>query len=98
MNVQNISNVPPHIDNFIQGNLTKLNEIYDEGIKVFGDGFLSFKCKESENKMDVLFLNEEQIISNFPEETWENLKRSRNNKKIFMIEDIDINSMFIVYI
>ena len=28
MNVQNIKSVPPHIDNFIQGNLTKLNEIY----------------------------------------------------------------------
>ena len=42
MNVQNIKSVPPHIDNFIQGNLTKLNEIYDEGIKLFGDGIMSF--------------------------------------------------------
>ena len=98
MNVQNVQSVPSHIDEFLKGNNEKLEEIYDEGIKVFGDGFLSFKCKKSENKMDVLFLNEEQILANFPKETWENLKRSRNNKKIFLIEDFDINSMFIVYI
>ena len=98
MNIQNVSTVPPHIDEFLKGNNQKLEEIYDEGIKAFGDGFLSFKCKKSENKMDVLFLNEEQILANLPVETWENLKTSRNNKKIFLIEDFDINSMFIVYI
>jgi hypothetical protein len=43
-------------------------------------------------------MNEEQILANFPKETWENLKNSRNDKKIFLIEDFDINSMFIVYI
>ena len=98
MNIQNVSNVPSHIDEFLKGNNEKLTEIYDEGIKAFGDGFLSFKCKKSENKMDVLFMNEEQILANFPKETWENLKNSRNDKKIFLIEDFDINSMFIVYI
>ena len=98
MNVQNVKSVPSHIDEFLKGNNEKLTEIYDEGIKEFGDGFLSFKCKKSENKMDVLFLTEEQILANFPKETWENLKNSRNDKKIFLIEDFDINSMFIVYI
>jgi len=98
MNVQNVSSVPSHIDEFLKSNNKKLQEIYDEGIKVLGDGFLSFKCKKSENKMDVLFLNEEQILANFPKDTWENLKTTRGHKKIFMIEDLDINSMFIVYI
>ena len=98
MNVQNVSNVPSHIDDFLKSNNEKLQEIYDEGIKEFGDGFLSFKCKKSENKMDVLFLNEEQILANFPKETWDNLKNTRGEKKIFMIEDLDINSIFIVYI
>ena len=98
MIIQNVSTVPSHINDFLKGNNEKLQEIYDEGIIVFGDGFLSFKCKKSENKMDVLFLNEEQILANFPKETWENLKNSRNDKKIFLIEDFDINSMFIVYI
>jgi hypothetical protein len=98
MNVQNVSNVPSHIDEFLKSNNKKLQEIYDEGIKEFSDGFISFKCKKSENKMDVLFLNEEQILANFPKDTWENLKASRGEKKIFLIEDFDINSMFIVYI
>ena len=31
MNVQNVSTVPSHIDNFLKGNNEKLNEIYDEG-------------------------------------------------------------------
>ena len=46
MNVQNVSNVPSHIDDFLKSNNEKLQEIYDEGIKLLGDGFLSFKCKK----------------------------------------------------
>ena len=98
MNVQNIKSVPPHIDNFIQGNLTKLNEIYDEGIKVFGDGLLSFKCQQSENKIDVKFMGEEEVINSLTQDTWEQVKLSRNEKKLFLIEDFDIKSMFFVYI
>jgi hypothetical protein len=98
MDVQNIKSVPPHIDNFIQGNLTKLNEIYDEGIKVFGDGLLSFKCQQSENKIDVKFMCEEEVINSLTQDTWEQVKISRNGKKLFLIEDFDIKSMFFVYI
>jgi len=98
MNVQNVSTVPKHIDDFIKGNQDKLNEIYDEGMEAFKEGFLSFKCAKSQNKMDVLFLHEEQVLENFPKDSWENLKKTRGSKRLFMIEDLDHNSMFIVYI
>ena len=62
MNVQNIGSAPPYISKFINHNFTKLIEIYDEGIKEFNIGVLSFKCSEEQNKMDVFFMNEEQIL------------------------------------
>lgn len=98
MNVQNIKSVPSHIDNFIQGNLTKLNEIYDEGIEIFGDGLLSFKCQQSKNKIDVKFMGEEEVINSLTLDTWEQVKISRNGKNLFLIEDFDMKSMFFVYI
>ena len=49
MNVQNVSTVPSHIDEFIKGNLDQLNKIYQEGYDSFGDGLLSFKCQKSIN-------------------------------------------------
>ncbi len=97
MNVQNISSAPPYISKFINHNFTKLIEIYDEGIKEFGTGVLSFKCSESENKMDVFFMNEEQILMNLQKESWENLKNS-TDKKIFMVNDLDKNSIFLIYV
>ena len=63
MNVQNVSTVPSHIDDFIKGNLDQLNKIYQEGYDSLGDGLLSFKCQKSMNKMDVKFMCEVEIIN-----------------------------------
>lgn len=98
MNVQNVSTVPSHIDEFIKGNLDQLNKIYQEGYDSFGDGLLSFKCQKSINKMDVKFMCEMEIINSLSQENWEQIKVQRGEKKLFLIEDFDINSMFIVYI
>ena len=40
----------------------------------------------------------EEVIDNLTLDTWEQVKLSRNGKKLFLIEDFDINSMFFVYI
>ena len=72
-------------------------EIYDQGISENSCGVLSFKCSESENKMDVYFMNEEQILLNLQKESWENLKNS-TDKKIFMVNDLDKNSIFLIYV
>ena len=97
MNVQHISSAPEYISKFINHNFTKLIEIYDQGISENGCGVLSFKCSESENKMDVYFMNEEQILLNLQKESWENLKNS-TDKKIFMVNDLDKNSIFLIYV
>ena len=97
MNVQNVSSAPPYISNFINNNFTKLIEIYDEGKTAEGPGVLAFKCSQENNKMDVYYLNEYNILSQITKETWENLKNS-TDKKIFMVNDLDNNSVFLIYI
>lgn len=98
MNVQNVSTVPSHIDKFIQGNLDQLYKIYQEGYDSLGDGLLSFKCKKSENRMDVKYMCEEEVINSLTKDNWEQIKMARGEKKLFLIEDFDISSMFFVYI
>ena len=48
--------------------------------------------------MDVFFMNEEQILTNLQKESWENLKESLNDKKLFMVNDLDKNSIFLIYV
>jgi hypothetical protein len=98
MNVQNVSTVPSHIDDFIKGNIDQLNKIHKEGYDLLGDGALSFKCQKSENKMDVKYMGEEEIIYSLTKENWEQIKIQRGEKKLFLIEDYDMKSMFFVYI
>lgn len=97
MQIQNISSTPKYISDFINHNFTKLIEIYDNGISENNTGVLSLKCSEKDNKMDVFFMNEEQILLTLQKESWENLKNS-TDKKIFLVNDLDINSIFILYI
>lgn len=97
MNIQNIQSAPPYISNFINTNYTKLVEIYDDGIEKEGKGILCFNCSQEDNKMDVFFLNEENICKELSKESWENLKKS-TDKKIFLVKDLDHNSIFLIYI
>ena len=97
MNVQNVSSAPPYISNFIKHNFTKLIEIYDNGNMNEGPGVLSFKCSQTDNNMDVFYLNEINILTQITKETWGNLKKS-TDKKIFMVNDLDTNSVFLIYI
>ena len=97
MQIQNISSTPKYISDFINHNFTKLIEIYDNGISENNTGVLSLKCSEKDNKMDVFFMNEEQILMNLQKESWKNLKNS-TDKKIFMVNDLDKNSIFLIYV
>ena len=47
--------------------------------------------------MDVFYLNEINILTQITKETWGNLKKS-TDKKIFMVNDLDTNSVFLIYI
>ena len=96
--IQTIDSTPPYIGKFIKNNMKQLSDIHDEGIKENGVGCLGFKCSQKENKMDVFFMNEEMMLKQLQKESWEQLKQTINDKMLFLVNDLDINSIFLVYI
>ena len=97
--IQNVSSTPDYISKFINTNLEQLNNIHDEGMKTYQEGCLGFNCSEKENKMDVFFMNKRLIIEMMNEESWEQLKNSvKKDKRLFIIKDLDLNAIFLVYI
>ena len=60
--VHNVASAPEYISKFIQTNMEKLMDIYEEGIDAFGSGCMMFLCSEENNKMDVQFMNDEIVI------------------------------------
>jgi hypothetical protein len=99
MNIKTISSTPSYIERFLQNNKTKLDEIYDTGLQENnGIGCLWLKCSEIENKMDVFFMNEASLLQQLQKESWEKLKESINGRKLYMINDLDLNSIFLVYL
>jgi hypothetical protein len=101
MNIQNISSLPPYLSTFINSNHEQLNDIYMKSREEVGPGILSFKVSGSDNRVDVKYMPEEELLQSIPVEMWEGLKSqaiSNGDKKIYLIEDIEKSSMFIVYI
>lgn len=100
MNVENISSAPDYIHKFINDNIDQLNKIYEEGMNCNDFGILLFQCSEKENKMDVQFFNNDMMLELLEKDSCVNLKNTINNskKRLFMVKDIDINSIFLIYI
>ena len=99
MSITNVKSTPPYIESFLQANSNKLFEIYDQGMKEHNNvGCLGLKCSEKENKMDVFFMNEELLLQTLKQDSWESLKESIQGLKLFMIQDLDLNSIFLVYL
>jgi hypothetical protein len=98
--IQNVSSTPDYISNFINSNLEQLNNIHDGGMDNFEEGCLGLRCSEEENTMDVFFMNRDLLIKNMSEESWEQLKISlkERQKKLFLVNDLDRNAIFLVYI
>ena len=94
MNVQNVSSMPDYIEQFINYNRDKLFEIYGEGLNRENDGFLYFQCSRENNNVDVLFLGPSKIIEMIGEESWEQLKSNRGDKKTFFIRES--NNIFLL--
>ena len=99
MSVQHINSAPNYITQFISGNMEQLVKIYKEGLINNPKGILGCKCYEKDNRMDVQFMNEEMILEMITKESWEPLKGSiPEGKKLMFIMDIDLNSIFLIYI
>ena len=100
MNIENISSAPDYIHKFINNNMDQLNKIYEEGMNYNDFGILLFQCSEKQNKMDVQFYNDDMMLNLLEKDSVENLKKTIDDskKRLFMIKDIDLNSIFLIYI
>jgi hypothetical protein len=96
--IQTASSTPPHISDFMNKHMEKLMEIYEEGISREKFGCLGMKCSQKENKIDVFFTNEEMLLKMLAKESFEQLKETMENKKLFLIQELDMNSIFLVYL
>ena len=98
--IQNVSSCPEYINTFIQHNLSKLMEIYDEGFSANDkEGCLGFICNQEDNKMDVMFMNKETITGMMQADSWENLKLSiPDGKKLFFVKDEGLGAVFLLNI
>ena len=74
-------------------------EIYEAGYENNDkEGCLGFMCNQKDNKMDVMFLNKESMISMVTAESWENLKLSiPEKKKLFFVKDEGLGAVFLLY-
>ena len=99
MSIQHINSAPDYITKFISGNMEQLGNIYKEGLDQNPNGILACKCSEKENRMDVQFMNEQMILEMITKESWDPLKSSiPEDKKLMFIQDIDLNSIFLIYV
>ena len=96
--IQNIDSTPPYINEFLKKNMEQLIQIHDEGKQEHGIGCLGFKCSEEENTMDVFYMNEETMLTHIKQESWEQLKNTINEKRLFLVNDLELSSIFLVYI
>ena len=55
-------------------------------------------CSIDQNKMDVFFMDKDLVLKYITSETYEKIKSDSNDKRIYLINDLDINSLFIIYI
>ena len=97
-NVQTINSAPQYISEFIKKNMEQLIQIHDEGKQEHGIGCLGCKCSDTENTMDVFYMNEENISTMLQKESWEQLKNTIIEKKLFLVNDLDKSSIFLIYV
>ena len=99
MSIKEINSAPQYIINFIHNNIESLSKIYEEGLSSNSEGILACICSEKDNRIDIQFINNEKITEMITEESWIPFKQSiPKDKKLLMIQDLDLNSIFIIYI
>ena len=102
MSIQNIDSAPDYIMKFIHMNMEQLCKIYDEGLNNnpgLEKGIMVFQCSQENNKMDVQFMNDEMMREILEKESVQNLKNNiAKDKKLFFIQDLDLNSVFLIQV
>lgn len=101
-NIQNVDSAPDYIMKFIHMNMEQLCKIYDEGMHNnpgLDKGIMVFQCSQENNKMDVQFMNDEMMCEILQKESVINLKNNiQKDKKLFFIQDLDLNSVFLIQV
>ena len=95
MEVNNINSGPDYIHTFVESNIEQLNEIYDKGLNDSGEGILFCKCSIDDNRIEIIYMTKHLFIENNTEEIWNDIQA---DKRIVLIEDLDISSIFVLYI
>ena len=91
--------IPDYVHEFIREKKDKLNEIYEGRKSVDGPGYLHIKINVKENKIDVIYIDEMLKRQMLTKEFCENVEtNNKEDKKIYLVEDINLNSLFILYI
>tara|TARA_B100000902_G_scaffold277511_1_gene263275 strand:- start:1045 stop:1356 length:312 start_codon:yes stop_codon:yes gene_type:complete len=100
--IQNVDSAPDYIMKFIHMNMEQLCKIYDEGLNNNSEldkGILVFQCSQENNKMDVQFYNDEMMCEILQKESVMDLKNNiQKDKKLFFIQDLDLNSIFLIQV
>lgn len=100
--IQNVDSAPDYIMKFIHGNMEQLCKIYDEGMynnPGLDKGIMVFQCSQEQNKMDVQFMNDEMMYEILQKESVTDLKNNIcEDKKLFFIQDLDLNSVFLIQV
>lgn len=100
--IQNVDSAPDYIMKFIHMNMEQLCKIYDEGMynnPGLDKGILVFQCSQENNKMDVQFYNDEMMCEILQKESVQTLKNNiAEDKKLFFIQDLDLNSVFLIQV
>ena len=100
--IQNVDSAPDYIMKFIHNNMEQLCKIYDEGMynnSELDKGIMVFQCSEENNKMDVQFMNDEMMCEILQKESVQTLKNNiEEDKKLFFIQDLDLNSVFLIQV
>ena len=100
--IQNVDSAPDYIMKFIHINMEQLCKIYDEGLtnnSELDKGIMVFQCSQENNKMDVQFYNDEMMCEILEKESVMNLKNNiQEDKKLFFIQDLDMNSVFLIQV
>ena len=98
--IQQVNSCPDYINTFVQTNIEQLITIYEAGYSNNNqEGCLGLICNQETNKMDVMFLHLQSLSSLITAETWYGIKNNiPEGKRLFLVKDEILNSIFLLYI
>jgi len=88
-----MENIPDYVNKFILNNKEQLDKIYKEHIEK-NFGILNINIDNDENKVDVFFVNETQLLERYGEEYLNEIRE----QKFYQVYDKKSNNMFILQI